>query len=165
MIKDLSNFASHPSSTTTLIMSKLNAGAFEFVPGKRFTIPQEQSAPPPIDRPEQTEAPPPPPTISLNIGGAKPTPVPPVSTPELSKNEVKKTTVLASTPTPATTSKPSTPTPVPSKTFSTQKSKTDTAAIAKEVETVADQAVLDDLYGQGNVRFSQLYGSPSHLPS
>ncbi|KAG6896933.1 translation termination factor GTPase eRF3 [Termitomyces sp. T32_za158] len=133
-------------------MSKLNAGAFEFVPGKRFTIPQEQSIPPPpVDRPEQTEAPPPPPTISLNIGGAKPAPPPPAplaATPEPSKNEVKNPIVSASSPAPATTSKPSTPTPALSKTFSTQKSKTDTAAIAKEVEAVADQAVLDDLYGQ-----------------
>ncbi|KNZ79831.1 Eukaryotic peptide chain release factor GTP-binding subunit [Termitomyces sp. J132] len=135
-------------------MSKLNASAFEFVPGKRFPVPQaqaqpfdQQQPPPPVERPEQTEAPPPPPTISLNIGGAKPTsPAPAVSNPP--KNEAKKTTVPTSTPTSTSTSKPTTPAPAPSKTFSTQKSKSDTAAIAKEVETVADQAVLDDLYGQ-----------------
>ncbi|KAG6873308.1 translation termination factor GTPase eRF3 [Termitomyces sp. Mi166 len=139
-------------------MSKLNAGAFEFVPGRRFTVPQAQAqaaerqpTPPPVERPEQTEAPPPPPTISLNIGGAKPTPPAPIPAPsaaisEPPKSEVKKPTVPA--PTTATTSKPSTPAPAPSKTFSTQKSKTDTTAIAKEVEAVADQAVLDDLYGQ-----------------
>ncbi|KAG6900950.1 translation termination factor GTPase eRF3 [Termitomyces sp. T159_Od127] len=129
-------------------MSRLNAGAFEFVPGRRFAVPQEQpTPPPPVDRPEQTEAPPPPPTISLNIGGAKPTPAPATVT-EPPKTEAKKPIVPASTSTPPTTSKSSTPTPAPSKTFSTQKSKTDTAAIAKEVEAAADQAVLDDLYGQ-----------------
>src|SRR6266481_4178962 len=67
-------------------MSKLNASAFEFVPGKRFgpasaqqkpqhqSQPQNQPPPPAFVRPEEPQAPPaPPPTISLNIGGAKPT--------------------------------------------------------------------------------------------
>uniref|UniRef100_A0A0W0FCN6 Eukaryotic peptide chain release factor GTP-binding subunit n=1 Tax=Moniliophthora roreri TaxID=221103 RepID=A0A0W0FCN6_MONRR len=59
-------------------MSKLNAGAFEFVPGKSFALPphpqnpQQNPPPAPIERPEPTEAPRPPPTISLNIGGSKP---------------------------------------------------------------------------------------------
>ncbi|KAJ7498955.1 P-loop containing nucleoside triphosphate hydrolase protein [Mycena latifolia] len=56
-------------------MSKLNAAAFEFVPGRGFVVPQPAPPPPePLERPEQTEAPRPPPTISLNIGGPKPTP-------------------------------------------------------------------------------------------
>ncbi|KAG6817463.1 translation termination factor GTPase eRF3 [Tephrocybe sp. NHM501043] len=130
-------------------MSKLNAGAFEFVPGRSFSLPPKPAAnpaPPPVERSEQTEAPRPAPTISLNIGGAKPTlpaSVPaPVSQPE--KGEVKPS--ASPSPAPASVSKPSTPAPV-SKTFSTQKAKTDTAAVAQEVKAVADQAVLEDLYG------------------
>jgi hypothetical protein len=42
----------------------------------------------------------------------------------------------------------------PSKTFSTEKSKTDTSAIVQEVRTVADDAVLEDLYGDGVYRAS-----------
>ncbi|KAJ7507766.1 eukaryotic polypeptide chain release factor 3 [Mycena galericulata] len=114
-------------------MSKLNAGAFEFVPGRGFVAPQQQQVPPPqpLERPEQTEAPRPPPTISLNIGGAKPTPPPaPV--------------VQAATPPPQPAPSAA---PAPSKTFSTEKAKTDTSAIVQEVRTVADDAVLEDLYG------------------
>ncbi|KAG5646619.1 translation termination factor GTPase eRF3 [Asterophora parasitica] len=133
-------------------MSKLNAGAFEFVPGRGFGArppPPVQQTPPPLERPEQTEAPRPPPTISLNIGGSKPTPAP---TPE--PKPVAPKPAAAPTPTPAaapaaptpTTSKSSTPAPA-SKTFSTQKAKTDANAIAQELKTLADQAVLDDLYG------------------
>ncbi|KAJ7047395.1 eukaryotic polypeptide chain release factor 3 [Mycena alexandri] len=119
-------------------MSKLNAGAFEFVPGRGFVVPQPAPPPPePLERPEQTEAPRPPPTISLNIGGAKPTPPAPAP---------------AAAPPPAAAHRPSVgvntaPTAPPSKTFSTEKSKTDTSAIVQEVRTVADDAVLEDLYG------------------
>jgi len=147
----LSNFVIFP--TTILIMSKLNAGAFEFVPGKGFVVPQPpaQQTPPPTERPEQTEAPRPAPTISLNIGGSKPAP-PPVAAAPVSQNqtkaEVKPAPVVAQTSAAtSTTSKPTTPAPA-SKTFSTQKSKTDTTAIAQELKAVADQTVLDDLYGQ-----------------
>ncbi|KAF8195924.1 eukaryotic polypeptide chain release factor 3 [Mycena galopus ATCC 62051] len=119
-------------------MSKLNAGAFEFVPGRGFGVPQQPPPPPPaapIERPEQTEAPRPPPTISLNIGGAKPTlPTPAAPAP------------AAAAP-PAASIVTTAPAAAPSKTFSTEKSKTDTTAIAKEVRTVADDAVLEDLYG------------------
>ncbi|KAJ7368280.1 eukaryotic polypeptide chain release factor 3 [Mycena albidolilacea] len=126
-------------------MSKLNAGAFEFVPGRGFGAPQPPQPPPPapIERPEQTEAPRPPPTISLNIGGAKPTPPAPAPAPAAS----------APAPAPAAAAPPAAsivktaPPAAPSKTFSTEKSKTDTTAIAKEVRTVADDAVLEDLYG------------------
>lgn len=119
-------------------MSRLNAGAFEFVPGRGFSIPTKQPSqpqPPPLERPEQTDAPPPPPTISLNIGGSRPTPpsenVPP-----------PKPAAIAQPAAPA-----STPALVPNKVFSTEKAKTDTSAIAKEVQSVADAAVLEDLYG------------------
>ncbi|KAG6814201.1 hypothetical protein H0H92_000878 [Tricholoma furcatifolium] len=135
-------------------MSKLNAGAFEFVPGRGFSVPQPAAPkpPPPVERPEQTEAPRPAPTISLNIGGAKPVATPsPAPAPAPSpapakpfKDETKTST--ASSPAPSAPSKPSTP--APSKTFSMQKAKTDTATIAQEVKSAVDQAVLDDLYGQ-----------------
>ncbi|KAJ7781262.1 eukaryotic polypeptide chain release factor 3 [Mycena metata] len=118
-------------------MSKLNAGAFEFVPGRGFVVPQPAPPPPePLERPEQTEAPRPPPTISLNIGGAKPTPPAPAPAaappPAAHQPSVAVNTAAA---------------PPPSKTFSTEKSKTDTSAIVQEVRTVADDAVLEDLYG------------------
>ncbi|KAJ7276372.1 P-loop containing nucleoside triphosphate hydrolase protein [Mycena haematopus] len=118
-------------------MSKLNAGAFEFVPGRSFVAPQQPTQPPPapIERPEQTETPRPPPTISLNIGGAKPTSSAPAPLP-----------AAAAAP-PAASVVKTAPPAAPSKTFSTEKSKTDTTAIAKEVRTVADDAVLEDLYG------------------
>ncbi|KAK7470682.1 translation termination factor GTPase eRF3 [Stygiomarasmius scandens] len=139
-------------------MSKLNAGAFEFVPGKSFVLPphlaqnQNQPPPPPVERPEPTEAPAPPPTISLSIGGSKPPPAqappkpqaeskPPVQ--EQAKPPVSKPVAAAA----ATKSKSSSPAPPTSKTYSLEKSKTDTNAIAEEVKAAADQAVLDDLYG------------------
>ncbi|KAJ7937073.1 eukaryotic polypeptide chain release factor 3 [Mycena leptocephala] len=116
-------------------MSKLNAGAFEFVPGRGFVQPQAPPPPPePLERPEQTEAPRPAPTISLNIGGSKPTP--PAAAPA----------APAAAPPPSVGVNPSAPA-APSKTFSTEKSKTDTSAIVQEVRTVADDAVLEDLYG------------------
>jgi len=137
-----------------LIMSKLNPGAFEFVPGKGFVAPQPpaQPPPPPTERPEQTEPPRPAPTISLNIGGSKPTP--PAAAAPVSQSQIKVEVVAKTTPASAhapavatsTTSKPNTPAP-PSKTFTTQKAKTDTNAIAQELKAVADQTVLDDLYG------------------
>ncbi|KAJ7744467.1 eukaryotic polypeptide chain release factor 3 [Mycena maculata] len=119
-------------------MSKLNAGAFEFVPGRGFVAPQP-AAPPaaPLERPEQTEAPRPPPTISLNIGGSKPAPpsapVVPAAAPPQAAPPPPVAVVSAA---PATT-----------KTFSTEKAKTDTSAIVQEVRTVADDSVLEDLYG------------------
>ncbi|KAJ7095352.1 eukaryotic polypeptide chain release factor 3 [Mycena belliarum] len=115
-------------------MSKLNAAAFEFVPGRGFVPSQAQPPPPPpapLERPEQTEPPRPPPTISLNIGGA-PAP-PPVA-------------AVAPAPAPAAPA-PASSVPAPSKTFSTEKSKTDTSAIVQEVRTVADDSVLEDLFG------------------
>ncbi|KAJ3874118.1 P-loop containing nucleoside triphosphate hydrolase protein [Lentinula edodes] len=122
-------------------MSKLNAEAFEF-------------------RPEQTEAPRPPPTISFSIGGSKPSaPTPivqhnpaaaiapsnaPTSTP--ASSQAKSTPVPARTFVKVKSDSPAPPT-APSKTFSLQKSKTDTNAIAKEMQAAADKAVMDDLFG------------------
>jgi peptide chain release factor subunit 3 len=132
-------------------MSRLNAGAFEFVPGKSFGAPVQppaQPPPPPLERPEQTEAPPPPPTIKLNIGGSKPTPplgplpaiAPSQGSPKPAATAPPDATVRSKTGSPA-------PTPAPSKVFSTEKAKTDTTAIAREVQAVADASVLEDLYG------------------
>ncbi|KII94840.1 hypothetical protein PLICRDRAFT_169555 [Plicaturopsis crispa FD-325 SS-3] len=132
-------------------MSRLNAGAFEFVPGKGFGLPPQappsEPLPPPVERPPQTEAPPPAPTISLNIGGSKPTPAPtpaPVTTPAPADEPApaKPASVAAA----KASSKSSSPAP-PSKTFSTEKSKTNISAVAQEVHAAADEAVLEDLYG------------------
>ncbi|THV08588.1 hypothetical protein K435DRAFT_740811 [Dendrothele bispora CBS 962.96] len=129
-------------------MSKLNAGAFEFVPGKSFVLPSNiqaqahnQPAPAPIERPELTEAPPPPPTISLSIGGSKP-PAQPAQPPPTSAQIPQKSQAdlkpSSKEPAKAPASKP---------TYSLEKSKTDTHAIAEEVKASADQTILDDLYG------------------
>ena len=139
-------------------MSKLNAGAYSFVPGRSFIPPQpsQSQPPPPLERPEQIEVPRPAPTISLNIGGtpsSSSTPAPVTSaTPETQPtkpsrplqgseessnlpSQTKKTDIPVSTST------------KPSKTFTTERAKTDTNAIAQEVKAVADRAVLEDLYG------------------
>ncbi|KIM90762.1 hypothetical protein PILCRDRAFT_811236 [Piloderma croceum F 1598] len=118
-------------------MSKLNAGAYAFVPGKSFGAPPAQPPPPPLERPQQTEAPPPPPTIKLNIGGSKPTPA---ATPSQAS---PKPAAAA----PAVIASSNAPPSAPSKVFSTEKAKTDTSAIAREVQAVADASVLQDLYG------------------
>ena len=149
-------------------MSRLNAGAFEFVPGKAFRIPPpaQQPSPPlkPVERPEQTEAPAPAPTISLNIGGSKPPSAPsqapstpssaPSPTPAPSAKAPSKpaATASSSASTPAKTSGISSPALAPastSRTFTLEKAKTDTAAIAQEVQNAADEAVLQDLFGDG----------------
>jgi peptide chain release factor subunit 3 len=98
-------------------MSKLNAGAFEFVPGRAFSGLG------------------PPQTISLNIG-SKPAPAPaPANTSPTPSHPASH----SSSPAP----------PVSKKIFSTEKSKSDTTAIAREVQSVADEAVLKDLFGDG----------------
>ncbi|KAI9451768.1 eukaryotic polypeptide chain release factor 3 [Lactarius psammicola] len=150
-------------------MSRLNASAFEFVPGKRFAPQQQQpqSQQPPLpafSRPEEPDAPPPPPpTISLNIGGPKPSPaaapaaaardpepVRPVQAAPLPAakppTQQAKAVPPSSSSTPTRTPGAASPAP-PSKTFTMGRAKTDTAAVAQEVATVADQEVLDDLFG------------------
>ncbi|KAJ3495896.1 hypothetical protein NLJ89_g10562 [Agrocybe chaxingu] len=127
-------------------MSKLNPGAFSFVPGQRFT-PQTQQPPPPLERPEQTEAPKPPPTISLNIGSSS-KPVAPPAPPASQPPPAQAPKVPQDIPKPASTVKVvKADTSAPSKTFSTEKAKTDTTSVAQEVKAVADQAILADLYG------------------
>ena len=139
-------------------MSKLNIGASEFVPGRfRFAQPQAPLQPPPpdmqpIERPTQTEAPAKPPTISLNIGGSKPAPPPAVKAePEAPPAQAPAAAPVAPKPTPAapTQSKPVPAAAQPSKTFTTERSKADAAALQQEVHTIVDQDTLKDLYGDG----------------
>jgi len=172
---------SHPC----LEMSRLNASAFEFVPGRRFVPPSAQQQPqqqlqpqsqpqppaPPFERPEEPDAPPaPPPTISLNIGGAKRPPAAPTAPSPAARDPApahapsaahppaaKPNThpvkaapaASSSTPTPSRTPGSASPAPgaTPSKTFTMGRAKTDTAAIAQEVAAVADQEVLNELFG------------------
>ena len=136
-------------------MSKLNAGAFAFVPG-RGSIPQSsQSQPtPPLERPEKSETPRPAPTIFLNIGGTAPpsTPTPalapiisatPAAQPSRSSQVLEAPLSL-----PPQTKKTDIPRSTkPSKTFTTERAKTDTNTITQEIKTVADRAILEDLYG------------------
>ncbi|KAH6914936.1 eukaryotic polypeptide chain release factor 3 [Coprinopsis sp. MPI-PUGE-AT-0042] len=148
-------------------MSKLNpnAASFSFVPGKSFAIPSQpqppaQPAPPPIERPEQTEAPAPAPTISLNIGGSKPPAAPqPAQTISLNIGGSKPAAAAVQPPPSTATPPPSKPAAAKattvkaetagtsSKTFTTERAKTDTNAVALEVKQAADQAVLEDLFG------------------
>lgn len=138
-------------------MSKLNAGAFEFVPGRPFSITQQNvgqnspQPPAPIERPPQTEAPAPPPTITLNIGAPKPPASAPAHPPAPASSVSIPPTTAAAVAAPAhsvSASGNSSPAPPPSnKVFTTAKSKTDTTSIAREVQAVADQEILKDLYG------------------
>lgn len=157
------------SAFVALDMSKLNANAFSFVPGQGFRAPQQGTAPSqpppaPFERPPQSEAPPPPPTISLNIGGSKPAP-PPTSQPAAPPSEAPKPAAPASSvPASVKSSAPAksssgsnsrSESPVPNagsnKTFSLEKAKNDTAAIVREVQTLADESTLHDLFGTGTV--------------
>ena len=132
-------------------MSKLNPGAFTFVPGQRFgNAPQQpaQPPPPPIERPEQTEAPKPAPTISLNIGGSSAPPAPQPQPAAPSQTEAKQEQKP-----PKPEAKPAAPKtqkadqPASSKTFTTERAKTDAATVAQDVKAAADQQVLEDLFG------------------
>lgn len=141
-------------------MSKLNAGAFEFVPGRAFALPQKSQTPPskpPLERPLQTEAPPPAPTITLNIGGSNPLAAPkpaPAPAPALTTAPQSKPALPPSVSASTAPSQSSSPAPPTNKVFSTERAKTDTTSIAKEVQAVADQEVLKDLFGDGAHRIS-----------
>ena len=136
-------------------MSKLNAGAFSFVPGRSFipSQPLQSQPPPPLEREEQIEVPRPAPTISLNIGGApsSSTPAPVTSATPVAQPAKPSRSLQGSEPSsnlPSQTKKTDIPVSTkPSKTFTTERAKTDTNAIAQEVKAVADRAVLEDLYG------------------
>ncbi|KAI5118780.1 hypothetical protein M0805_005661 [Coniferiporia weirii] len=139
-------------------MSRLNIGASEFVPGQfRYAAPAQpaQPLPPPIERPEQTEAPPPPPTITLNIGGSKPTPPPPAPVPAPERVPAKAAVPSAANPpapkpaqaAPSKASAPSSAAGAGSKTFTTERAKTDAHQIIQDVHSVVDQETLKDLFG------------------
>lgn len=139
-------------------MSKLNAGAFEFVPGRAFALPQniqqqpQQPSKPPIERPPQADAPPPAPTITLNIGASTP-PAVPKSTPTPTPRP--KTSLPPSVPASTQSSHPSSPAPPTNKVYSTERAKTDISSIVKEVQAAADHEVLKDLFGDGSYHTSQ----------
>ncbi|KAH9951729.1 eukaryotic polypeptide chain release factor 3 [Amylocystis lapponica] len=99
-----------------------------------------------VERPPLAEAPPPAPTITLNIGGAKPPPAPSSTAPPPSAGPTPAAKAAAAAPTSVKTS--ASPAPPTSKTFSLEKAKTDTAAIAQEVQNAADEQVITDLYGE-----------------
>jgi len=123
--------------------SNLNAGASEFVPGRFNRNIQQLPLPP-----QQTEAPLLPPTISLNIGGTKSTsvtPPPPSSAPQLT-SQTTPTPPKIAVPKPQTTLRIETA-GTASKSFSTEKAKTDTSTVASDVKNAADLAVIEDLYG------------------
>lgn len=136
-------------------MSRLNAKAFEFVPGQAFKIPSQPPQPPqpellPVERPEQTEPPKPAPTISLNIGGSRPHQLAAEPPPPASKDKEPSQTPIPPKPSAsAPTSHPPSPAP-PAKSynFSAEKSKTDTDAVAQEVHKTADSETLGDLFGK-----------------
>ncbi|KAF8192437.1 eukaryotic polypeptide chain release factor 3 [Pholiota molesta] len=130
-------------------MSRLNPGAFSFIPGRGFVpdVPSQPATPPPppIERPEQAVAPRPAPTISLNIGGSSAPPPQPAAVPPPAPAVVAKP--VAEPPKPAAPKIVKADAGASSKTFSTEKAKTDTSAIAAEVKALADQSTLEDLYG------------------
>ena len=132
---------------------RLNVNAFEFVP--RFG-----GAPAaPVERPAEDAPPPAPaPTISLNIGGAKPPTPAPAAVPAAVQAKIA--------PSPAAkSSRPASPDPPPSApavtkpvakpaaafNFTMDKAATDAAAIAREALEAADQATLDELYGKEEI--------------
>ena len=107
-------------------MSKLNPTAFSFIPGQRFTLPQQVQ-----QTLQPSEAPSPPPTISLNISTVSdPPPSKKIDEPPKSSVKIQKADSAAT-----------------SKTFTTEKAKTDTTTVAQDVKTVADKAILEDLFG------------------
>ena len=118
-------------------MSKLNPTAFSFIPGQRFTLPQQvQQTLQPIERPEPSNAPSPPPTISLNISTVSDPPSKKVDEPPKSSVKIHKADSAAT-----------------SKTFTTEKAKTDTTTVAQDVKTAADKAILEDLFGSSVSHF------------
>ncbi|KAB5594287.1 Eukaryotic peptide chain release factor GTP-binding subunit [Ceratobasidium theobromae] len=141
-------------------MSGLNPGAFEFVPGQafRFTRPgapatqppadQQAQPPAPVERPERAEAPQPAPTISLNIGGSRPSAPAPAAAPAATQVQ---TPVPASAPkaAPPTTKEkdPASARPKDKFNFTADKSKTTVDGVLQEQQALVDEDTLKDLYG------------------
>ncbi|KAG8710966.1 translation termination factor GTPase eRF3 [Ceratobasidium sp. 394] len=131
-------------------MSGLNPGAFEFVPGqafRRMPRPAAPATPPPapIERPEQAEAPKPAPTISLNIGGARP-PAPPAVAPVPVSTEAP-VPAPATNPAPPAAKEPAPARPKDKFDFTAAKSKTNADAVLQETQALVDEDTLKDLYG------------------
>lgn len=123
-------------------MSNLNPGAFEFVPGKGFALPQR------VQRQDPPQPTPVPATVSINIGAQSPS----VAAPNLQQTPSRPSQpVAAQQPAPKPKSSTVKPTTAgSSRTFTTDKAKSDTSSVAKEVKAVADDEVLKDLYGDGS---------------
>lgn len=133
-------------------MSGLNPGAFEFVPGQAFRLPRPVAPPAaatpplaPIERPEQTEAPKPAPTISLNIGGARP-PAPPAAAPAPVSAQAP-TPAPAPKPAPEANEEPASTRPKEKFDFTSAKAKTNVDAVMEETKALVDEDTLKDLYG------------------
>jgi len=145
-------------------MTGLNPGAFEFVPGQAFRIPRPaaQAPPPPaqpIERPEQTEAPRPAPTISLNIGGARPPPAPaaaptppppvaaPVPAPVVPAQAQASIPAVPAQAAPVPAREAASPRPKEKFNFTADKAKTNVDAVLKDAQENVDEETLKDLYG------------------
>lgn len=152
-------------------MSKLNAQAFEFVPGKpfKYTPSVQQAAPPPEPQPAtesqiqsesaQEEAKPAA-TISVSIGslnansGSKETNAGGQSAvTDSTLTSISTATSTPPAPAQATATPPSKTTTAPKPTpqsynFSSEKAKTDTDAIALDVQKLVDAETLGDLFGK-----------------
>lgn len=132
-------------------MSKpLNFSASEFVP--RFKAPGQTAPPAPLERPEQTEAPKPAPTITLNFGGSKPTP-PPVPEPaapppDSGGSQAKSEATPPSSAGKAAPAASSGAAAGGSKTFTMDRAKADAAQIQQHVNDAVDEETLKDLYGE-----------------
>ncbi|QRW05061.1 Elongation factor Tu GTP binding domain [Ceratobasidium sp. AG-Ba] len=134
-------------------MSGLNPGAFEFVPGQAFRLPRAAAPsatppPAPLERPEPAEAPKPAPTISLNIGGARP-PAPEATAPAAAPAPVSSQAPesAAPVPKPAAAKEPATTRGKDKFDFTASKAKTNVDAVAEETKALVDEDTLKDLYG------------------
>ncbi|QRV90969.1 Elongation factor Tu GTP binding domain [Ceratobasidium sp. AG-Ba] len=134
-------------------MSGLNPGAFEFVPGQAFRLPRAAAPsatppPAPIERPEPAEAPKPAPTISLNIGGARP-PAPEATAPAAASVPVSSQAPESAVPVPkpAAAKEPATTRGKDKFDFTASKAKTNVDAVAEETKALVDEDTLKDLYG------------------
>lgn len=157
-------------------MSKLNANAFAFVPGQGPRISkQPANTAVPIERPLPTEAPLPAPTISLNIGHSTPVlprqanqpDVPPLQAPPPAASVPASVSGAQTTQSSThTNSKAGSTAPGsgPSKSFTLEKAKTDTAAIVDEVKNAVDESTLHDLFGSGVLcrRMTHIFMTNAH---
>lgn len=152
-------------------MSGLNYKATEFVPGQfKYTPPVAAipRPPEPVARAELETAPPPAPTITLNIGGSKPAQPPPASE-DVSVNPssaASQPSAPSKPPAPSAQAAPkpkstvasgtSTPTPQ-NKTFTTERAKTDADKVLHDAKVAADQETLKDLFGDSAYAIQSIF--------